>query len=85
MEYNQISITFSARINNPALPRTKSISALLYIQNETYGKSNAVNITMSNSITTKMSGVSLSAIPDAAGASSIYVLQIPSKYVKSKM
>lgn len=85
MEYNQISITISARINNPALPRTESISALLSIQNETYGKSNAVNITMSNSITTTMSGVSLSAIPDAAGASSIYVLQIPSKYVKIKM
>ncbi len=37
---------------------------------------------MSNSVTTLMSGVSLTATPDAAGANSIYVLQIPSKFVK---
>jgi hypothetical protein len=33
IELNQISITISARLKNPALPKTASISALLTIQN----------------------------------------------------
>ena len=37
---------------------------------------------MANSITSLMTGVSLLAVPNAAGANAIYVLQVPAKYVK---
>lgn len=37
---------------------------------------------MASNIASPMTGISLSLIPNAAGANSIYILQMPSKYVK---
>jgi hypothetical protein len=74
--FNDISVVVNVELTNPHLPFVQAFSATLTVAGFGYATTNNASISIANNTVVQLPACVLTALPTAAGAYSIYILQV---------